>query len=191
MARLRSRAGGAAVRGGRDMTSAPLVAELRPLLEARLRIDAGIVAVERSPNPYASSREPEDWLVRLDGRPPMSLMAKRIDRAGLFEAAARTRPVEVYSSQREIAAYEHLFEGSCLPVPQFVGVVDEPPRQWLVTVTVAGTPLTEIGEPERWSAAVVAAARFHDRLALRADDSRAAAPFDRHSSTSNARWYDR
>jgi aminoglycoside phosphotransferase (APT) family kinase protein len=172
------------------MTRASLVARLGPMLQDRLGI-AGVVAVERSPNPYASSRELEDWLVHVEGGSSISLIAKRVDAGGLLPTAARTRPAEVYSVGREIAAYEHLFDDPGLPVPRFVGMLDQSPYGWLVTVAVAGTPLAEIGPLESWCKAAVAAARMHDALAPRADDCGSPIPFDRHTPSSNRRWYDR
>ena len=173
------------------MTSESLVANLRTLLQSRLHIDDNVLAVDRSPNPYASSRELEDWTVCFAKRPPLALIAKRIDDDGLLGDAARTRPAEVYSSPREVAAYEHLFEDPLLPVPQFVGVLDESPLTWLVIVAVVGVPLAEVGAIEQWSTAVVAAARFHDRLTQRVIDCPATVSLHWRTPESNTRWYDR
>jgi aminoglycoside phosphotransferase len=173
------------------MTPASFVARVGPMLQDGLSIDGRVVAVERSPNPHASSRRLEDWLVHVEGRPSILLIAKRVDAAGLLPVAARTRPIDVYSVRREIAAYEHLFDDPGLPVPRFVGVLDQCPYRWLVTVAVGGTPLAEFGAIDRWCEAAVAAARMHDCLALRAGECRSPIPFDRPTSASNRRWYDR
>lgn len=117
--------------------------------------------IQRQRSAYSTSAPLDEVTVQLRDGCQLELMAKRLGRDALLEAARRVKPEFVCTASREPIVYAHL-SGEVGP-PQCWGVVEEPEGPLLVLERVPGLALRHVGELAFWEEAAEWLAGFHDR----------------------------
>lgn len=175
------------------MRAAPSDSELRVALERAL---AGVGlelsgAVERRPSPYRTSFPIEELRVELEGRGPVRLGFKRLDREELDPEAQLAKPRFLHDPEREPAIYRALLPQALPGPPEFFGAVVEEGRHWLFFEWVEGRELFQVGERELWEEAARWLARFHVAMAPGLDRHRREGRLIEHDAAFYRGWIER
>jgi hypothetical protein len=167
--------------------SAPSDSEVRAALGRALAEPGLEIAgpIERRPSPYRTSFPIEELRVELEGRGPMRLGFKQLDRERLDPEAQLAKPRFLHDPEREPAVYRSLLSRAPAGPPEFFGAVVEDDRHWLFFEWVAGRELFQVGDRELWEEAARWLARFHVAMAPELDRHRPEPRLIHHNAAYN------
>ena len=136
-------------------------------------------ALARRSSPYTSSHGLEEVDLELADGTRLDLVLKS---RTVSEIALEAKPGFLVDAGREQRLYETVLPAAGDAAPAFFGVVDDE----LVLERIAGSPLTEIGDPEVWDRAMRRIAELHEALA-----GSGAVGLVEYDETYYARWLER
>jgi aminoglycoside phosphotransferase (APT) family kinase protein len=123
------------------------------------------VAVERRPNPYASTARIDDLDVTLHDGTVLAVVLKYHGAQWQIARSRRIRPRFLNDPRREVETYRRLLEPDRISAPRFYGGVerDEDGSCLMLLERVDGPLLWQVGEFETWRRAARWLARLHAR----------------------------